>query len=491
MKLARNRSLVSFVLGLTVLAGIGSQHFLQGGPVSRERLVILTPHGDNIRQEVGAAFQAWHAGRFGTVPELEWVDQGGTSEGLRYVQARFARTPASIGVDVFFGGGTPPFRTLAKAGFLIPDPIPLPPGLPTDLGGIRLQAPEEGWFGIALSSFGILSNRTLLREKSLPEPLSWADLARPEAFGWVACVDPRGSGSAHVIYEIVLQKFGWEKGFSLLTRMAANARTFTKGASGVLPVISTGEAAYTVAIDQYAWSLIASVNDAAGAGTGSAGSDRIGFALPRGETVITPDPAALLKGAPHPVTARRFLEFLLSLEGQRLWVLKPGLPGGPRSLALSRLAVRPEAYAGLDSANRAVGENPFAPNASPGVVSAAPPPEAGGFVYSDSLTESRWALVSDLLGLWMVDSHAAAVAAWEPLVQRLRAAKLVDRKAWEAEASALAYFRAPGSWEEIRPMAGRWKDQEYRNSVMARWARDLEGGGRQDAGRTHRAKEQR
>src|SRR5687767_11317312 len=121
MKLSRNRPLVLFILGLLVMAGFGSLHFLRdGGPAGGERLVILTPHGDNIRQEVGAAFRDWHAARFGSAPDLEWVDQGGTSEGLRYVQARFARTPASIGVDVLFGGGTPPFRTLARSGLLIP-----------------------------------------------------------------------------------------------------------------------------------------------------------------------------------------------------------------------------------------------------------------------------------------------------------------------------------------------------------------------------------
>lgn len=454
--MSRNRPLILFVAGLAILALVGSLHYMQGNPKGSGRLVILTPHGDNIRQEMGAAFVAWHAKRFGAAPELEWVDQGGTSEGLRYVQARFAKTPDGIGIDIFFGGGTPPFRALAKDGLLVPSPLPLPAGLPATLAGIRLQAPEEGWYGVALSSFGILTNRALLQAQSLPEPVSWADLARPEALGWVAAVDPRGSGSAHVIYEIVLQKFGWERGFSLLARMAANAKTFTRGASGVLPIVSTGEAAYTVAIDQYAWSLIASAD----AGAGAAGTDRIGFTLPAGETVITPDPAAVLKGAPNRETATRFLEFLLSPEGQRLWVLKPGVPGGPAKLALSRLAVLPEVYAGLDPARRAVGDNPFAAAADSG----------SAFVYSDSLTESRWAFVSDALGLWMVDSHAAARAAWEPLAAKWRAGGRADPAAWEAEVAQSPFFRAPGTWSEMETLAARWKEPGFRNQVMARWA---------------------
>lgn len=455
MSWRHNRSLLAFAGGMLLLSGAGSLHFLVGRPSRTDRIVILTPHGDNIRQELGAAFGAWHASRYGTAPEMEWVDQGGTSEGLRYVEARFAKTPASIGIDLFFGGGTPPFRTMAKAGYLVPRAFDLPSEVPTILAGIRLQSPEEGWYGTALSSFGILFNRTLLAEKGLPEPRSWADLARPEALGWVASVDPRGSGSAHVIYEIVLQKFGWERGWSILTRMAANSRTFTRGASGVLPLLSAGEAAYTVAIDQYAWSLLE-----------TAGTDRIGFILPPGETVITPDPAAMLKGAPNPETARHFLEFLLSLEGQRLWVLKPGVPGGPARLTLSRLAVRPEAYAGLDPTCAAVGENPFAASLDGAVAGA----EAGpGFLYSDSLTESRWAFISDALGLWMVDSHADAQTEWDGLI-RAQGGKPAD---WDRVAASSPYFRPPGPWTEMEPLAARWKEADFRNTAMARWARLL------------------
>jgi ABC-type Fe3+ transport system substrate-binding protein len=392
---------------------------------------------------------------------VEWVDQGGTSEGLRYVQSRFAQAPDGIGIDIFFGGGTPPYRALARDGLLVRNAVPLPPETPLTWAGIRLQSPDEGWYGTALSSFGILSNRTLLAEKGLPEPRSWADLARPEALGWVASVDPRGSGSAHVIYEIVLQKFGWERGWGVLTRMAANSRTFTRGASGVLPLLSAGEAAYTVAIDQYAWSLV-----------GTAGADRIAFLLPAGETLYTPDPAALLKGGPHPETSRHFLEFLLTAEAQRLWVLKPGVPGGPENLSLNRLAVRPDVFEGLDSAQASVGGNPFADEGNP--------QGTEGFAYSDSLTESRWALVSDALGLWMVDSHEAARTAWEGMIRR--AGGPAAAVSWDSLAAGSPYFRPPGTWEEMDALSARWKDTEFRNATMATWARSLAASGK--AGRT-------
>jgi ABC-type Fe3+ transport system substrate-binding protein len=382
------------------------------------------------------------------------VDQGGTSEDLRYVQARYAKSPAGIGIDLFFGGGTPPFRTLAKAGLLEPnslDPEALQ-GIPEFLGGARVFSAAEGWYGAALSGFGILYNQALLKQKGLPAPTSWADLAEPQAWGWVAMVDPRGSGSAHVIYEIILQRFGWEKGWRMLAGISANASHFTKGASAVLPLISAGEAAYTIAIDQYAWSLIEKL-----------GRERVDFILPAGETVTTPDPIAILKGAPHPELARRFATFVLSEPCQRLWSLKAGVPGGPRAQSLNRMGVRPEVAAGLDTATSFVRGNPFAEAARQ------------SWTYSDSLTESRWALVNDAIGLWMVDNHDAARDAYAALAQAHSPA--VDRAGWEAAVAAHPLFAPPAPWETLRGLAARWKDDAFRNATLADWARRLAPGG--------------
>ncbi len=444
-----------FLACLGVAAGLGGMHFLRDSGGVAPALSILTPHGDNIRQEVGAAFKAWSEARFGDSPEINWIDQGGTSEDLRYVQSRFAKTakgdvPASIGIDLFFGGGTPPFRTLARDGLL--QGRILPPRIlaevPETVAGTRVYSDSEGWYGVALSSFGILYNGSLLAEKGLPRPDSWSDLADPRADDWVASVDPRGSGSAHVIYEIILQKYGWEKGWVILARIAANSGHFTKGASAVLPLVSTGEAAYTIAIDQYAWSLIEKL-----------GGDRVGFVLPAGETVTTPDPVAMLKGAPHAQTAAHFMEFLLSESCQLLWGLKAGIPNGPARLSLNRMSVLPKVAAKLDSVNSFVRGNPFE--------------EAGNmdWAYSDSLTESRWAMVNDALGLWMVDSHEAAHRDWAAL--NAASPRSADTAAWEAAVAANRYFRPPAPWTEMRTYAERWKDETFRNETMARWAREL------------------
>jgi len=74
------------------------------------------------------------------------------------------------------------------------------------------------------------------------------------------------------------------------------------------------------------------------------GSDRIGYISPEGGSAYSVDPIALLRGAPHRSVAVAFIEYVLSLEGQKLWNFRTGTPGGPRHFALRRLPVRRDFY---------------------------------------------------------------------------------------------------------------------------------------------------
>ena len=76
-----------------------------------------------------------------------------------------------------------------------------------------------------------------------------------------------------------------------------------------------------------------------------AASDRVGYASPQGGSVSSVDPIALLRGAKNRAAAVLFIEYVLSLDGQKLWTFKPGTPGGPHRFVLRRLSVRKDFYA--------------------------------------------------------------------------------------------------------------------------------------------------
>jgi len=89
-----------------------------------DRLVILTPHNESIRQEFGEAFAAWWKQSTGRTIHVDWRSPGGTSEIRMVLDAAFKAAVETgrdgIGIDVFFGGGEPDFAGQAKKGRLVP-----------------------------------------------------------------------------------------------------------------------------------------------------------------------------------------------------------------------------------------------------------------------------------------------------------------------------------------------------------------------------------
>jgi len=436
------------------------------------RLILLSPHRDEIRAEVGQAFQEWfgqrtsaramaarqavaswlhspgaaeraaadaalsalledwrpdepgelraayNAWRAESTPthgqallealdqwrqppvEVVWQDLGGTSQITRYVEARFKDNPAGIGVDLVFGGGTDQFLRFAKAERL--EPVTMPAALlariPQQLNGNPLYDPQGRWYGPMLSSFGILYNRGVLERLGLPEPgqgsaaKGWDYLAQPNLGGWVSAGDPRQTGSVHMVYEIILQSRSWDEGFRLLMRLGANTHSFIRDSGTLTRMVTSGEVAAAGNVDANALTAV--------------GLDPaiLGYYLPPGETIINADAIAVLKGAPHAGLARAFVEFTLSDAGQRLLLLRPGLPGGPRRYPVCRLSVVPALYRQYPPAERSVGNaNPFE------IHSSVPYDSKLGFARSDAL--------NDLFGAWVVDAHPELAEAWRAVCQ--------------------------------------------------------------------------
>ncbi len=400
------------------------------------KLVIITPHWEGIRHEFSRAFSAWSERQLGYATDIEWLALGGTSDAVRYVRSEFKRAPEGINVDIFFGGGLDPFLQLKKEGLLQPcriSPSVLDP-IPPTLTGIELYDPDHQWFGACLSGFGIIYNKRVLQLLKLPEPREWAGLATPRYFSWVGSGDPRSSGSVHMAYEIILQAYGWERGWSIILRMAGNIRNFSRAASDVPKDTALGEIACGLAIDVYAWSQIAEV-----------GSDRIGFLLPEGLTVINPDSIAVLKGAPHPDLAEKFLEFTLSEAGQKLFVLHKGAPDGPQQYELGRMPIIPGLAAKLGK-EAAVPLDPFR--------------WKGGFTYNAAKGALRWNLLNDLIGAVIIDNHQELMMAWD----KVRNSDMRGGLARELTAPPLLEAEA------MRLAAGDWQRPERRSSIRAQWS---------------------
>lgn len=385
------RYLLATLLGLTLLTPFVMRLVLaddgsDSASAEMRRLVIVTPHNNDIRREFAEAFDRWHRSNFGSGVEIDYRTPGGTTQITRLLRNIYephlqedGTFPADVPADIHivWGGGDFVFNVELKGMFDgqgVLEPVAIDPQLlaeaypQPDIAGIRLYDGSDvpTWYGVCLSSFGIVYSPDLVKVLGLEPPTTWDDLTDPALFGKIALADPTKSGSAAVSYHMVIQRAmqdavdaagnedpatlnrGWVEGMRTLTRIAANSRYFTDSASQVPHDVAQADAAAGMAIDFYG-----------GVYEDQVGSDRIRFVRPKSATAITPDPVAVLRGVDGEAleTSRRFMEFLLTPEAQQLWIRRVGQENGPRKAAMWRPPIRRDAYG--DTTGWTDASNPF------------------------------------------------------------------------------------------------------------------------------------
>lgn len=390
-----------------------------------DSLIILSPHNESIRRAFGEAFAEHWKKTTGRSLFIDWRTPGGTSEIRMVLDAGYKAAEETkrqgIGVDIFFGGGEPDFTGQAKKGRLVPLRIfDTHPELFVDGGpvpevftGERYFPKDHVWVGTCMSQFGICYNPDVLARMKIPHPKSWQDMGDPRYAGTIALADPTKSGSVARTFELVVQgemqhaiakegadriaamDAGWTAGLQLIQRMAANARYFTDSASKVPQDVGQGNAAAGMCIDFYGRSFAEEL-------TSPSGKPRIVWIAPLGGTTLSGDPVAVLKGAPHPEVAQDFVEFMLSLEAQKLWFGKVGAPAGPKSRALHRTPIRRDIYTPENLANSTMPD-------------ARPYEDPGNFTYQSDLTGQSFNTLRQLVKIMCIDSHEEMKSAWAAL----------------------------------------------------------------------------
>jgi hypothetical protein len=205
----------------------------------------------------------------------------------------------------------------------------------------------------------------------LPAPREWTDLADARYWGHLVISAPSRSGTTHLTVEVILQAYGWEKGWALLLRTGGNMGSITERSFGVPEAVVSGQYGIGVVIDFFGLSAIAS-------------GQPIDFAYPS-LTSVVPASVAVVKNGPNPANARAFVEYLLGDEGQqRLFAPEIG-----------RLPVVPALYARAPKGY----PNPFTMR-------------LGGVDFDDKLSSGRRNVVNALFDQVVTFRHAELKAAW-------------------------------------------------------------------------------
>jgi len=207
------------------------------------------------------------------------------------VMARIEAEAANPVVDVLISASWDTATDFAERGWLLsydsPNAATVPDFLKTD------TAVAQG-----VSALAIAWNPA----SGAPKPAEWADLAKPEYKDLVTLPDPAQSGAT---FELVAALSGTQ-GWGLFDELAANGAIVAgANAEALNPVLQGAKAAVFGAVDYISFN-------------GKAKGESIEVIFPESGTVIAPRPVMILNWSKNQDDARKFVDYILSDEGQAM-----------------------------------------------------------------------------------------------------------------------------------------------------------------------------
>ena len=307
-------------LRVAALAIIGACVLMANAwPAQARALRIVTSFPPSMIEQYRTAFRAAR-------PDIE----------VEFVQRKTTAAVALItggklqDADLFWASAPDAFELLKLEGQLIPL-VPRNTGTPPAVAGYPVNDPGGMYLGFALSGYGVVWSEAYVERHRLSVPQRWRDLTAPIYSGHIGISSPSRSGTTHLMVEALLQSEGWSRGWAVWRQVGGNLATVTARSFGVSAGVSRGRFGIGITID-----FLAQPTELDAA--------PVQFSFPE-QKVFTPASIALLKGANNLEAANAFVDFLLSVPGQRL-LLDP---------KIGRQPIRPEFYA--DGVTE--GPNPF------------------------------------------------------------------------------------------------------------------------------------
>lgn len=159
--------------------------------------------------------------------------------------------------------------------------------------------------GVYAGVLGYSVNTKLLAEDKLTMPHSWEDLTKPEYKGLIQIASPQSSGTAYTALATFVQLWGEDKAFDYLARLHQNVGQYTKSGSAPGKAAARGETLIGIGF----------LHD-------HAKQIKDGFPLelvvPTEGTGYEIGGLSIIKNCRNPENARKFVDFMLSKEGQEI-----------------------------------------------------------------------------------------------------------------------------------------------------------------------------
>lgn len=286
------RSLCTAIALTTTMASLA----LSANAIADDKLVLYTSQPNSDAQQTVDAFQAAYPDI-----EVEWVRDGTTRLMTRQ------RSELSAGVsnpDVLLIADSMTMESLKQEdqlqAYLSPN---------REAFDAELFDPEGFYYGTKLITTGIVYNTG-----ADEQPQSWQDLLKPEYEGLVTMPSPLYSGAALIHMAAISENP--DLGESYYDALHDNRTEAQGGNGGVFNAVAAGTKPYGIVVD------FLPIREAA------KGSP-VEFVFPEEGVSAVTEPVAIMAGAKNVDAAQKFVDFVLSEEGQQLVSEQGYLPAHP------------------------------------------------------------------------------------------------------------------------------------------------------------------
>ncbi len=215
------------------------------------------------------------------------------------VQAKIEEEKGNPSADVWFGGTTDPYNVLAKEDLLETYAAQNASHLLSDM----YKDPDGKWYGIYKGILGFMVNSDELARMNLEAPADWQDLLKPEYQGLIWLSNYNTAGTAKLVINTMIQKYGHDEGIQYLVDLDKNIEVYTKSGSGPSKNVGTGECVIGIG---FLHDGITQIVDN--------GYTNVELVIPSSGTSFEVGATAIFKGAAHTNAAKLWVEYALSPE---------------------------------------------------------------------------------------------------------------------------------------------------------------------------------
>ena len=215
------------------------------------------------------------------------------------VQAKIEEENGNPSGDVWFGGTTDPYNVVTAEGLL----EPYEAANASHITDPKYQDADGNWYGIYTGLLGIMYNKDEVERLGVTPPEDFADLTDPQYKGLIWSSNYNTAGTAKLIVNTMIQKYGHDEGIQFLVDLDKNVHVYTKSGSGPSKNIGTGEC--TIGLGFLHDGIFQIVDQ---------GYENIELVVPSSGTSCEVGATAIFKGAKHPNAAKLWIEYALSPE---------------------------------------------------------------------------------------------------------------------------------------------------------------------------------